>query len=59
MYAKVTNLDITTFYHPEITFINIINGYCHCADPTSKHQNNIKQSIFCGLSNTTNLAFPY
>lgn len=44
---------------PEITFINIINSYCHCADPTSKHKNNIKQSIFCGLSNTTNLAFPY
>lgn len=59
MYAKVTNLDIITFYPPEITFINIINGHCDCADPTSKHKNNIKQSIFCGLSDTTNLAFPY
>ncbi len=31
---------------PEITFINIINGHCDCADPTSKHKNNIKQLKF-------------
>lgn len=48
MYAKVTNLDIITlhFTPPEITFINIINGHCDCADPTSKHKNNIKQLKF-------------
>ncbi len=46
MYAKVTNLDIITFHPPEITFINIINGHCDCADPTSKHKNNIKQLKF-------------
>lgn len=47
MYAKVTNLDIITFHPPpEITFINIINSHCDCADPTSKHKNNIKQLKF-------------